>query len=248
MRGLRALFILTGREVESYFLAPLMYLVLAVFLVLNGLAFSYSLIDMQGNVDATVRSFLGGSMLFWINILLVPPLLTMRLIAEERRSGTLEGLMTAPVTDVAVVLAKYLGALTFYVALWAPSIVYLLVLKSYGALPDGGILATSYAGILLLGALLLAIGVLASAVSPNQIVAAILGVVFDLALFFAPLLSLQMPRGKLRLALEHVSILFHFQNSFAKGILDTGIVAVYLIGAAICLFLAVRAVESRRWS
>src|SRR5690606_29880822 len=126
---LRSLFVLTGREVESYFFAPLMYLVLAVFLVLNGLAFSWSLIDMQGNVDLTVRNFLGGSILFWINTLFVPPLLTMRLIAEERRSGTLEGLMTAPITDLTVVLAKFAGALSFYVALWAPSIAYLLVLK-----------------------------------------------------------------------------------------------------------------------
>ena len=86
MKALRSLVILTGREVESYFFAPLMYVVLAVFLVLNGLAFSFSLLDMQGNVDATVRSFLGGSILFWINTLFVPPLLTMRLVAEERRN------------------------------------------------------------------------------------------------------------------------------------------------------------------
>ncbi|MFG0318691.1 MAG: ABC transporter permease [Planctomycetota bacterium JB042] len=248
MKGLRALLVLTGREVESYFFAPLMYLVLAVFLVLNGLAFSFSLLDMQGNVDATVRSFLGGSILFWINSLFVPPLLTMRLVAEERRSGTLEGLMTAPITDLTVVLAKYVGALSFYVALWAPSIAYLLVLKSYGALPDGGVLLTSYLGIVMLGALLIAIGLLASAVSPNQIVAAILGIVFNLLLFFGPLLSSQMPRGKLRAVLEHVSILFHFQNSFGKGVLDTGILAVYALGVFVCLFLAVRAIESRRWA
>jgi len=248
MKSLRALVILTGREVESYFFAPLMYVVLSVFLVLNGLAFSFSLLDMQGNVDATVRSFLGGSILFWINTLFVPPLLTMRLIAEERRSGTLEGLMTAPITDLMVVLAKFIGALSFYVALWAPSIVYLLVLKSYGALPDAGILMTSYIGILLLGGLLLAIGLLASAISPNQIVAAILGIVFNLVLFFGPLLSSQMPRGVLRSTLEHLSILFHFQNSFGKGVLDTGIVSIYVLGVFISIFLAVRAIESRRWA
>lgn len=248
MSFFRTLVILSGREIESYFLQPLMYLVLAVFLGLNGLAFSVSLLDMQGNVDATVRSFLGGSILFWINILFVPPLLTMRLIAEERRTGTLEGLMTAPVTDLAVVLAKFIGAFSFYLALWAPSVVYLLVMKSYGALPDTGVLASSYLGVLLLGGLLLAVGVLASAVSPNQIVAAILGIVFNQVLFWVPMLSVQMPRGVLRASLEHVSVLFHFQNSFSKGVLDTGIVAVYLIGIAISLFLAVRAVESRRWS
>lgn len=248
MRSPSPFLIMVGREVESYFFAPLMYLVLAVFLVLNGYAFHFSLQDMQGNVDATVRSFLGGSILFWINIVFVPPLLTMRLIAEERRSGTLEGLMTAPVTDVAVVVAKFLGALAFYFALWAPSIVYLLVMKSYGALPDTGILATSYVGIFLLGVLMLAMGVLASAVSPNQVVAAILGVTMNMLFVFGPLLSVSMPRGPLRTAIEHISVLFHFQNSFAKGVLDTGIISVYIAGAAVCLFLAVRALESRRWS
>lgn len=248
MRALRTFAILAGREIESYFFAPLMYVVLTVFLLLNGLAFSYSLIDMQGNVDATVRNFLGGSILFWINTLFIPPLLTMRLIAEERRSGTLEGLMTAPVSDVTVILAKFVGAFTFYVALWAPSIVYLIVLKSYGALPDTGILMTSYLGILLLGGLLLSVGLLASAVSSNQIVAAILAIVFNILLFFVPLLSIQMPRGLLRASLEHVSVLFHFQNSFGKGILDTGIVSVYVMGMFFSLFLAVRALESRRWS
>jgi len=248
MRSLRAFFTLTAREVESYFFAPLMYLVLAVFLLLNGFAFYVSLVDLQGNVDLAVRNFLGESWLFWITNLLIPPLLTMRLIAEERRSGTIEGLMTAPVTDTAVVVAKYVGALSFYVALWVPSIVYLLVLKSYGTLPDAGVLATSYLGIFLLGAMLIAFGLLASAVSPSQIVAAIIGVVFNVMLFIGPMLHLIMPRGALRSTLGHVWILFHFQNSFSKGILDTGIVSFYVVVIAMCLFLAVRAVEFRRWS
>jgi ABC-2 type transport system permease protein len=248
MSQTRALLILTGREVESYFFAPLMYVVLAAFLFLNGFSFFISIGDTGGNVDLAVRSFLGQSPLFWLNVLFVPPLLTMRLLAEEKRTGTIEGLMTAPVTEFVVVFAKFLGALSFYVALWAPSIVYLLVLKSYGALPDRGVLLTSYTGILLLGALLLAAGVLASAVSPNQVVAAVLAIVFNMALFFVPLLSLQMPAGVLKNALEHVAILFHFQNSFATGVLDTGIVSIYVVGVGIALFLAVRTLESRRWS
>ncbi|MBK6941243.1 MAG: ABC transporter permease [Planctomycetes bacterium] len=248
MSQTRAYLILAAREVESYFLAPLMFLVFTVFLVLNGFAFYLSLGDAAGNVDLAVRNFLGGSLLFWINILLVPPLLTMRLVAEEKRTGTIEGLMTAPVQDVVVVLAKFTGALCFWIALWAPSIVYLLILRGFGSLPDPGILATSYLGVLLLGALLLACGLLASAVSPNQIVSAVLAVVFDLLLFFFPLLSMQMPQGALRRGLEHVSVLFHFQSSFGKGVLDTGVIAVYLVGTALPLFFAVRALESRRWS
>jgi ABC-2 type transport system permease protein len=248
MSQTRAFLILAGREIESYFLAPLMLLVFTIFLVLNGFAFNLSLGDARGNVDLAVRNFLGGSLLFWINILLVPPLLTMRLVAEEKRSGTIEGLMTAPVHDAVVILAKFTGALCFWLALWAPSIIYLLILRGFGALPDPGILATSYTGVLLLGGLLLACGLLASTVAPNQIVAAVLAVVFDLLLFFFPLLSAQMPSGALKRGLEHVSILFHFQNSFGKGVLDTGVIAVYVVGSALALFFAVRALESRRWS
>lgn len=248
MKGIRAYGVLLAREIESYFMAPLMYLVLAIFLVMNGIAFNFSLADSGGNVNATVRNFLGGSILFWINILIIPPLLTMRLLAEEKRTGTIEGLMTAPVTDFAVVLAKFSGALLFYVALWMPSLVYLIVLKGYGALPDPGILTTSYIGILLLGALLVAIGILASALAPNQVVAAIIGIVGNLVMFFVPLFSLQMGQGKLRAGLEHLSILFHFQNSFGKGVLDSGILAVYAVLVALILFLTVRVVESRRWS
>jgi len=122
------------------------------------------------------------------------------------------------------------------------------MMKSFGALPDSGVLATSYLGILLLGGMLISFGVLASALSQNQIVAAIFGMVGNLALFFVPLFSLQMGPGKLKSALEHVSILFHFQSSFAKGVLDTGILAVYVVGITLFLFLAVRVVESRRWS
>ncbi len=248
MRWLRTFGVLLGREVESYFLAPLMYLVLAVFLVLNGIAFYFSVVDTHGNVNQTVRTFLGGSILFWINILVIPPLLTMRLLAEEKRTGTIEGLMTAPVTDVAVVLAKFTGALLFYVALWLPSSIYLIMMKSFGALPDPGVLATSYLGVLLLGALLLSMGVLASAISPNQVVAAILGIVGNLILFFVPLFSLQMGPGMIRNALEQLSILFHFQGSFGKGVLDSGVLSVYVAGSALFLFFAVRAIESRRWS
>ena len=249
MKGLSSFLVLTGREVESYFLSPLMYFVLTVFLVLNGFSFYVSVGDMQGNVDAAVRSFLGLSPFFWLNILFIPPILTMRVVAEERRSGTLEGLMTAPVSDLTVILAKYVGALSFFVAMWVPSLLYLLMLKSYGALPDTGVLITSYLGIVLLGGLLIAVGVLASAVSPNQVIAAILGIVFNLIFWYgAPLLSVQMPPGGLRASLEHVSVLFHFQNSFGKGVVDTGIVAVYVVGVSVCLFLAVRAIESRRWN
>ncbi len=248
MKTLRTFVVLTAREIESYVLAPLMYVVLAIFLVLNGFSFYLSILSQGGNADASVRAFLGGSPWFWFEIVLLPPILTMRLIAEERRAGTLEGLMTAPVTDTVVVLSKFTGALAFYVALWAPSILYLVTLKSYGALPDVGILASSYLGVFLIGGLLIAVGLLSSAVAPNQIVAAILAIVANLVLFFAPLVAVVMGRGPLRSTLEHLALFFHFDDGFSKGIVDTGIVGVYAAGIGLCLFLSVRALETRRWA
>jgi len=126
------------REVESLFFAPLAYIVLFVFLVLNGFSFIFALRTAEGVVSDTIAVFFGDGPLFWLSLLVVPPLVTMRLVAEERRSGQLEVTLTAPVKDGEVVLAKFLGALVFQAFLWAPTLIYIAVIRNYGALPDPG--------------------------------------------------------------------------------------------------------------
>ncbi|MEW6741945.1 MAG: ABC transporter permease [Planctomycetota bacterium] len=246
-RSLTAYGVLTAREVEAYFLTPLAYIVLTMSLLITGLTFYDVLQTAQGNVAEAVRVFFGFSVQFWLVILLVPPLITMRLFAEEKRSGTFEMLLTAPVTDTAVVLAKFTGALIFFLTLWLPTLLYVAIVKSYGSIPDAGALLSTYIGIALVGALLLAIGCLCSSLSTNQIVAAITALVLNLILFFVPFFSQVVVWPHLREFLEAVWPLKHFVDSFSKGVLDTGYLAYYVVLAALLLFLTVRVVEARKW-
>jgi ABC-2 type transport system permease protein len=238
---------LTVREIEALFFTPMAYIVLTVVLLINGLEFWTSLAESGGRVDIAVRLFLGQHTLFWFVILLVPPLVTMRLFAEERRSGTIEMLMTAPVTDLAVVLAKFTGALFFLATLWSPTLLYIAIVKSYGALPDRGALIASYLGIFLVCALLTALGCFTSALTDNQIVAAICAVIANLALFFVPTLSLVIEWKPLRQVLDEIWIYNHFNEVFSKGIIDSGHLVFYLAFTALLLFLTVRVVEARKW-
>ena len=247
MRMLRQFSILLGREVESLFLSPLNYAVITIALFFNGWSFWYALQQYQGNVEGAVRFFFGQSPLVWLVIVLVPPLLTMRLFAEERRSGTLEMLLTAPVSEVEVVLAKFGAGLAFYCALWLPSLLYLAIVKSYGALPDAGPLATSYLGIFLVGALFTSAGLFASSLTSTQILAAVLATVFNLLLLVVPMLSQMVQVEAIERFFVELWIWRHFGDSFAKGLVDTAQVGFYVVLTGVILFWTVRSLESQRW-
>jgi ABC-2 type transport system permease protein len=135
---------LIWREIEANFYSPLSYIVLTMFLLLNGYSFYISIPDAGGNVSDAIRYFLGLSWMSWLASIFIPPLITMRLVAEEKKTGTIEMLMTAPVTETQVVVAKYAGALFFYIFLWSPSLLYIVIIKRYGAIPDNGVILSSY--------------------------------------------------------------------------------------------------------
>jgi ABC-2 type transport system permease protein len=244
---LRQFTLLLAREVESLFLTPIHYGVITVALLFNGWSFWYALQQFQGNIEESVRFFFGQSPLVWLVIVLVPPLLTMRLFAEERRTGTLEMLLTAPVGEVEVVLAKFGAGFAFYLALWLPSLLYLAIVKSYGALPDLGALATSYLGIALVGALFTAAGLFASSLTSTQVLAAVLATVFNLLLLLVPLFGQIVGLEAVERFFVELSIWRHFADSFAKGVVDTAHVAFYLLLGAVILFWTVRSLESQRW-
>ena len=247
MRAARQLSILLAREIESLFLSPISYAVLTIVLLLNGYSFYLSLYDAQGNVGNTVRLFFGNTIMFWVVMLFVPPLFTMRLFAEERRSGTLEMLLTAPVGEVEVVLSKFFAGFGLFLSLWLPSLLYLAIVKSYGAIPEIGPLFTSYLGVGLLGSLFIAAGLFASSLTSNQIFAAVLATVFNLLLFSIPFLSQFIRVENVSQFLEEMWILNHFRDSFSKGLLDTGHVSFYVALVAMFLFWTVRSLESQRW-
>ena len=238
---------LLWRELESLFFSPLAYIVLTVFLVLSGFSFAYALSQSLGSVADTVAVFLGDGPLFWVLVALVPPLVTMRLLAEERRTGTLEVLLTAPVRDGEVVLAKFAGALVFQAFLWAPTLIYIRILRGYGALPDPGQLVTAYVGIACVTSLLTAVGLLFSTLTSNQIVAAVSSLTFNVLFLVVPSLVQGERWGLLRDVLHAVSVPDHFADAFSRGLLDSGHLAFYVSATAGLLVLATRSLELRKW-
>ena len=238
---------LLWREIENLFFSPLAYIVLTVFLVLSGFSFAYALKASLGSVTDTVALFLGDGPLFWVLLAVIPPLVTMRLVAEERRTGTLEVLLTAPVRDGEVVVAKFLGALVFEAFLWAPTLIYIRILRGYGALPDGGQLLTSYIGIACATSLLTAVGLLFSTTTSNQIVAAVGSLTFNVLFLVVPSLVQEERWGPLRDTLQAVSVPEHFASAFSRGLLDTGHLLFYLAATVGTLVLASRSLEARKW-
>jgi ABC-2 type transport system permease protein len=245
MNGIRVTF---GRELRAYFFSPLAYGVLASFLFINGITFATLigyLNDAPSAVGAPMEYFFGGTILFWLALAFVGPILPMRLLSEERRSGSLEILMTAPVTETQVVVGKYLAALAFYLVLWAPTVLYAVIVASYSQL-DWGPLASAYLGVLGIGALFLSVGLFASGISRNQIVAALVGFALVFALFILGLLEFLVNGPGVRQVLSYLNLIQHMED-FAKGIVDTRRLVYYSSGTAFFLFLTSRALAANKW-
>lgn len=229
------------RELTSLFYSPIAYVVLGLFALGTTLIFFISFAPGQ---PAGLRPTLEG--VVWLMIFLVPAI-SMRLISEELRSGTVEPLMTAPVSDVQVVTGKWLGAMGFFAALLTPLVVLVLVLEGVSD-PDYGPLASGLLGLLLIGSLYLAIGTFASAATQNQIIAFMLTVfiicLFTVAMFFLAQASFIGPG--LRQAMFYLNVNMQFED-FNKGLIDTSNFVYFASGTAVFLFLAVKMLESRRW-
>jgi len=235
------------RELRAYFFSPIAYIVLTSFLVLNGFIF-WAILAAYNRPDAPngsiMQLFLGRTVFFWINLLLFTPVITMRLFAEERKSGTLEVLMTAPVTDTEAVLGKYLGALFFYAALWAPTLIYVVILRRFSPIRMGPI-ASGYLYVLLIGAMFLSLGLLISITTRSQIIAAIVSFAVMLMLFLVPVFVEQSASGVWRDALSYVNSWGH-AGDFGKGIVDSRALAYYASAIVFFLFLSVRTLAAKR--
>jgi gliding motility-associated transport system permease protein len=240
------------REVRQYFTSPVAYVILAIFLFITGLFF-YAI--FRGFAQASMQIAMNPGMGRDLNVmdsvlrplfdnmrvilLLLMPLVTMRLFAEERRSGTIELLLTYPVRDGAVLVGKYLAAMTLYAAMIGGMLAYF-------ARVEWGSLLTGYVGLLLMGAMFAAVGLFASSLTENQIVAAIVTFGILLSLWIIGWLA-GFVSGPIGAVLTHLSILEH-NDTFAKGVLDTKDVIYYVDFTALALFLALRSLETRRWS
>ena len=242
MNGVLATF---RRELRAYFFSPLAYVVLSFFLLVSGVIFIILVSQLNNPASG------GGPPLgfffqtTWLLLLLIVPVLTMRLISEELRSGSIEVLMTAPVTEAQVVGGKFLAALTFYGFLWLPTVVYGLSINLYEKV-DWGPVGSGYLGILLIGSLLVSIGVFASATTRSQLLAAMITVALILLLFLVSVFGSLTTNDLLKNALDYLNIWNHIEE-FSSGILDTRRLVFYLSGTLFFLFLASRALEDKKW-
>jgi len=245
---MKAIWATFSRELRAYFFSPLAYIVLFFFLVINGIVFAIivtSLNDPRSPAGPPLELFFGGTFLFWLVLLFITPILTMRLISEELRSGSVEVLMTAPITEGQVVAGKFLAVLTFYAFLWAPTLAYAGIV-AYNSKVDWGPVVSGYLGILIIGALLLAIGTFASAVTKSQLVAAMITVAILIPLFLFGLLESMFDGEVAKQVISYLS-LANQMDELAKGIVDTRRLVLCASVSWFFLFLASRALEDKKW-
>ena len=227
------------REMKAYFISPLGYVFLGVYLLVSGAIFCFSTFyEMTSDLTEYFST-----MLFCFIILL--PLLTMKLFTEEKRARTEQLLLTAPVSVFSVVFAKFLAAYTMFAGASVFSGLYFIVLSFFGNVQAGLLFGNVFA-ILLIGMAFIAIGVFVSAVTESQLSAAILTIGILLGFMLVSTLSNYIPAEWLRFSLASLSVFYRYQN-FAHGVFDIAALVYYLSITALFLALSMRSVDRRRW-
>ena len=237
---MRRIALICGKEIGTYLSSPMAYIVSAIFIALSGASFTTYLAQTSYS-DTSIRGFLETGQLL---ILLFSALLTMRLISEERKLGTWELLLTAPVREYEIVLGKFFSCLLVLAGMLILTIYFPLLLLIFGD-PDIGPILTSYLGLFLLGSASVAIGRFASSLTPNQIVSAVVagGILFGLWFLGMVGSLIPEPLGEI---LSYFSLSEHFPG-FVRGVVDTRDLVYYLSVTAVFLFLSVRSIETERW-
>ena len=243
---MRRFFAIVGREWRAYFFSPLGYVILAGFLLMNGIIFAaiVTYMNQPGAPKGQALNLLFTNTYFWLFNLFVVPVIAMRLFADERKSGTLEVLLTSPVSEAVVVLAKFTGALGFFLTLWAPTLIYVFILRAQTSI-DFGPVAAGYLAIVLLGGYFLAVGTFASTLTKNQIVAAIFTFAMLIPIFSAGLLE-QMLNDPTAKSLVGYFNLWDHMDEFARGVVDSRRLVYYLSATAFFLFLATVSISAKK--
>ncbi|HHL39707.1 MAG TPA: ABC transporter permease [Deltaproteobacteria bacterium] len=257
---MRNIYLLFVKELRSYFSSPIAYVVIAMFLAITGYLFYglfayFSKLSFQAQIDPTlarqanllnvtesvIRPLFG---IISMIMLIMTPLITMRQFSEEKKSGTIELLLSYPVTDTQVLAGKFLSCLGVLGAMLLASLIFPALVMYFGE-PETGPIITGYLGLFLLGASFIALGLFASSLTENQIIAATIsfGVLF---LFWMLSMSVPFVTPGIGRFLAYVSITQHVE-SFAKGVIDTEDVIYYAIFIFLFLFLTLRMLESKRW-
>lgn len=245
------------RELQYYFQSIIAYVMIGLFLALSGYFFYsifryYNYVSFQAArsqymasplnlIDGVMRPLMGN---ISVVLLFALPLLTMRLIAEEKKQGTFELLLTFPLSDLSVIMGKYLAALSVFAVMLAGSLLYPLLLAVYSN-PEPGPIVTGYLGLFLIGATFIAMGIFFSSITSSQIVAG--AATFGLSLFFL-IIGWAVPfvGSPLSKILEQCSLLEHY-DTFAKGIISLQDITYYVFLATFFLFMTLRSLDSTHW-
>jgi ABC-2 type transport system permease protein len=251
---MRNVFAIADKELRSYFASPIGYVIIGFFALL----FAWFYKEYVGWFLETSQQMMGPGRTPNVNqqviagllqnsaviILFVMPMITMRTYSEEKRSGTIELLLTAPVTDVQIILGKFLGAMALYAAMLAVTFLSIALLFYFGN-PEWRPIAAGYLGLLLMGGCFIAVGLLISSLTQNQIVAGVATFAVFLLLWVIDWPA-RSAGPTMRAILEHLSITQHFSD-FARGIIDTKHLVYYLSVITFGLFLTAKSVDSERW-
>ena len=249
---MRKVLILAKRELSAYFYSPMAYVIAALFLLMVGVIFLWGVrapflkVELEpvfrSGAESTLRPLFD---VLAYGLAVVVPLLTMRLVSEEFRSGTIETLMTAPVTDTAVILGKFVGAFVMYLLLLVATGAFFALVVVFGK-PDWGVAGMGYLGMVLLGAMYISVGLFASTLTRHQLVAGLIGIAI-LAFFTGGLylIVLAVP-AEYAQTVAKLNMITYFAY-FSRGVFDTRALVFFLTVTAFFLFISVKVLESRRW-
>ncbi|HXR04398.1 MAG TPA: ABC transporter permease [Verrucomicrobiae bacterium] len=249
---MRIFWTLLRRELAAFFLSVTGYIIIAAVTFLVGASFVMLIKNLGTDpISMPITEVFFNSFLFWIIVILVTPVITMRLFALEKASGTFETLMTTPVGDLEVVLAKYTAAMIFYLLMWLPALACLLIVGHFAneknAL-DAGTLGGVYLGIFLSGGLFLSAGCFASSLTRSQVVAAVVSLAAGVVLLIVAFLAQVVPAtDQWQEQIIPYFNLFKQMDDFTRGVVNTQTVVLYASLTLFFLFLTLRVVESRRW-
>lgn len=257
---MRNFYLIAKKELQSYFSSPVAYVIITIFLVITGYFFynlfaTFSTLSFQASTnpaiakqsnllnitETVIRPLFGNISMI---MLLMMPLLTMRLFSEEKKSGTIELLMTYPITDTELVFGKFFACITVFSLMLLSTLTYPAMVMFFGQ-PETGPIITGYIGLFLMGSAFISIGIFASSITENQIISATLsfGVLF---LFWMMGYSISFMSPTFGRIISSISFIGHIEG-FAKGLIDTTDIIYYLIFSALFLFLTLRVLESKRW-
>jgi ABC-2 type transport system permease protein len=242
---------LIRRELSGFFSSMTGYVVIAAVTFLVGLIFVAVLNQIGSDpFPKPVTEIFLSTFWFWIVLPLVIPMITMRLFALEKFSGTFETLMTAPITDLQVVAAKFSAALVFYIFLWLPLMPALFIIRHFSNQPgtlDAGTILGMYMGLILMGSMLISFGCLASALTSNQVTAGIVTLVFGVGMLLLGYVVDAAPGKDWQSQMLAMFNLSAQVEDFLRGVFDTRVIIFYLSTSAFFLLLTLRTVESRHW-